>query len=93
MVKVSVLLAAATLAAGVNLTGLERNSTAPYANRLLVQWGNDQYFVVVLAVNTESGLRELPLAAKPLAFTCRRMPERQAEAEALCEEICRAIAA
>lgn len=37
---------AATLAAGVNLVALERNATAPYANRLLVQWGNSQYIVV-----------------------------------------------
>jgi hypothetical protein len=51
------------------------------------QWGTDQYFVVVLAVNTESGIRELPLAAKPLAFKRRRMADRQAEAEELCEAI------
>ena len=56
------------------------------------QWGTDQYFVVVLTVNTENGVRELPLAAKPLAFTRRRMPDRQAEAEELCEEISRALA-
>lgn len=56
------------------------------------QWGNDQYFVVVLEVNTDNGVRELPLAAKPLAFKRRRMPDRQAEAEELCEQICRALA-
>ena len=55
------------------------------------QWGTDQYFVVVLVVNTNSGVRELPLATKPLTFTRRRMPERQAEAEELCEAICGAI--
>ena len=57
------------------------------------QWGTDQYFVVVLVVNTDSGVRELPLATKPLTFTRRRMPERQAEAEELCEAICGAIGA
>ena len=55
------------------------------------QWGTDQYFVVVLAVNTDNGVRELPLATKPLTFTRRRMPERQAEAEKLCEAICSAM--
>ena len=55
------------------------------------QWGTDQYFVAVLTVNTESGVRDLPLAIKPLTFARRRMPERQAEAEELCEEICRAM--
>ena len=56
------------------------------------QWGTDQYFVVVLEVNTDTGARELPLATKPLAFKRRRMPDREAEAEELCEEICRALA-
>jgi len=55
------------------------------------QWGTDQYFVVVLVVNTDSGVRDLPLATKPLTFARRRMPERQAEAEELCEAICGAI--
>jgi hypothetical protein len=55
------------------------------------QWGADQYFVVVLTVNTDSGIRELPLANKPLTFASRRMAERQAEAEELCEEICGAL--
>lgn len=55
------------------------------------QWGTDQYFVVVLSLNTDNGLRELPLAIKPLTLSRRRMPERQAEAEALCEAICAAM--
>jgi hypothetical protein len=52
------------------------------------QWGTDQYFVVVLSVNSDSGVRELPLAVKPLTFARRRMADRQAEAEALYEAIC-----
>jgi hypothetical protein len=56
------------------------------------QWGNDQYFVVVLEVKTDNGVRELPLAAKPLAFKRRRMADRRDEAEELCAEICRALA-
>lgn len=57
------------------------------------QWGTDQYFVVVLTVNTDSGVRDLPLATKPLTLARRRMPERQAEAEELCQAICGAISA
>lgn len=55
------------------------------------RWSTDEYCVVVLVVNTDSGVRELPLATKPLNFTRRRMPERQAEAKELCEAICGAI--
>jgi hypothetical protein len=51
------------------------------------QWGNDQYFATVLNVNTANGPREIPLHAKQLTFQKRRMPQRQAEAEALCAAI------
>jgi hypothetical protein len=56
------------------------------------QWGTDQYFATVLNVNTANGAREIPLHAKQLMFEKRRMPQRQAEAEALCAAIQEAVA-
>jgi hypothetical protein len=56
------------------------------------KWGTDLYFVTVLTVITSSGSREIALHAKQLKFQRRRMPERQAEAEDLCDAIQEATA-
>lgn len=56
------------------------------------QWGTDQYFATVLNVSTSNGSREIPLHTKQLTFQKRRMPQRQAEAESLCEAIQQAMA-
>jgi hypothetical protein len=56
------------------------------------QWGTDQYFATVLKVNTANGSREIPLHTKQLSFQKRRMPQRQAEAEALSAAIQEAVA-
>jgi hypothetical protein len=56
------------------------------------QWGTDQYFATVLHVNTANGSREIPLHGKQLTFQKRRMPQRKAEAEALCAAIQEAVA-
>jgi hypothetical protein len=56
------------------------------------QWGTDQYFATALTVNTANGSREIPLHTKQLTFQKRRMPQRQAEADALCEAIQQAVA-
>lgn len=47
----------ATLAAGVNLMGFERNATAPYANALMVQWEGGYAIVEDAAAITAYGTR------------------------------------
>jgi hypothetical protein len=56
------------------------------------QWGTDLYYLTLLEIETSGGARELPLSSRHVQFQSRRMAERQAEAEALCERILQAIA-
>jgi hypothetical protein len=47
----------ATLTAGTNLLGLERNATAPYANALMIQWEGGYILVEDTAAITAYGTR------------------------------------
>ncbi len=51
------------------------------------QWGTDLHFAVVLDVETTEGSRELPLFARHLALSSRRMLQRNRDADLLCARL------
>jgi hypothetical protein len=56
------------------------------------QWGNDLYYATVLAFESATGVREMPLCGRHLTLTVRRMAHRRAQAELLCQALQQALA-